>query len=221
MNDNEQKYSSTPYRASGNLNTIIGNPNININSATTSNIMEGDSTNTNHFEQSQSLDYDQNNQILNSDMSNNNIISNLNNNSFDQQKDNDDSISSDPVRDFINRTSNVSNNIFENNVSSGNFNVESNHDHSSVNTISNNTVSNNYQSTYLDKTGNNTASSNVNNAEVRYENVYNERKPRKEKKGIKIPSEFKTAVIVVIILLLLLSCFDVVYDFFKNFWINL
>ena len=28
MNDNEQKYSSTPYRASGNLNTVIGNPNI-------------------------------------------------------------------------------------------------------------------------------------------------------------------------------------------------
>ena len=52
MNDNEQKYSSTPYRASGNLNTVIGNPNININSATTSNIMENDSSNVNSFNSS-------------------------------------------------------------------------------------------------------------------------------------------------------------------------
>ena len=41
MNENNQEvYTNGPYKATTNLNTAIGNPNININSATDSNLME-------------------------------------------------------------------------------------------------------------------------------------------------------------------------------------
>lgn len=47
MNDdnmyNNDVNSSVPYKAVKNLNTVIGNPDINVNSVTTSNILEGNS----------------------------------------------------------------------------------------------------------------------------------------------------------------------------------
>ena len=166
MNDNEQKYSSTPYRASGNLNTVIGNPNININSATTSNIMENDSSNVNNFNsslnQSQNFNHQQNSQPLNSDVSNNSF----NNMNFDRKNDDDSSDYGDPVRDFINKT-NTSSSAIDNNVN--NSNVSNNY---------HNAYQNTYQNTYSEST----ASSTTNNTDVRYENVYNARKTKKTKK---------------------------------------
>lgn len=208
MNDNERKFSNTPYKATGNLNTVIGNPDINMNSAVTSNIMEGQfanaSLNNNSINNLSVAASQENGGNLNFGSDPNVVsgfVSNPNKNSNEASVDYN-SVSSDPVRDFVNKTvpntatdisgvnSEVSNSVVYNSVDS------------SVNNYSSNSVSG------------------VNNSNVQYENVYETDKKKKPKKTVKIPSEFKTAVFVVLILLIILSCFDTVYDFFKDFWIN-
>lgn len=49
MNENDlnNNRDTVPYKATGNLNTVIGNPDINMNSAMTSNILENNSQNIN------------------------------------------------------------------------------------------------------------------------------------------------------------------------------
>ena len=207
MNDNEQQnFSNGPYKASGNLNTVIGNPNININSAITSNIMEDNGSNFSNASNSSS-----NNNFVNSNTNfNNNNFVNTNNQADSDLVRNPSNIyntssnvisqdstitesKSDPVTDFIRKDKTV----LEPNIQSS-----SNYDRP-IDTLSNQGISS-------------SNSFSTDNNSVQYENVYEFDKKKKPKKTIKIPKEFRTAVLVVLILLIVISCFEVVYDFFRN-----
>lgn len=204
MNDNNQSFSNTPYKATGNLNTVIGNPNININSAVTSNIMEGNPSNSNFGNQQNinSVDFNQNS----------NLNSNLN--SYDEapqfpNENVQDSLEQNPVESFIAKTT-ASQNLSSTEVNTSTF--------TSLETDNSNFKTNNLNTDINKNTE--FLASNENNNSVRYENAYETPKKNKPKKTVKIPNEFKTAIFVVLILLIILSCFDFVYDFFKDFWIN-
>lgn len=204
MNDNEKSFSNTPYKATGNLNTMIGNPNININSAVTSNILEGndgipvpsvgDSSKTNIVE---SNDIEVTGPVSNF----NPLASSMLNSNLDEGRNNSVQ-KEEPIQDFINKTNETSGH--------NNHNVGV----SSIEPIIN--VQETKSSSYA--TNINTVESNrdSNVNQVRYENVYQTDKKNKPKNSFKIPNEFKTAIFVVLILLIVLSCFEPIYDFFRN-----
>lgn len=198
MNDNEQNFSNTPYKATRNLNTMIGNPDININSATASNIKEVGSEKNNN---------------MNSSLFENNLdnLKDMDNSNLDYQGSRsalveaEDNLDNDPIRDFINKTNNNSykntlNDTNSNESLSSNVALDSNASTSVGGVFSNSVDSNNT----IDK-------------KVKYENVYQTyNKKNKSKKTFSIPKEFRTAIFVVLILLIVLSYFESIYDFFRN-----
>lgn len=225
MNENEQNFSSAPYRATKNLNTVIGNPDININSAMTSNILDSEtslnnqSNQTNLFVDSEissfSSDTFNNDQLDSNQTLNNNVVANIDNNisndNFDSFKfqekevvseqsnlnvDMQNDLSSNLTNKFIQADNNFSSNFSSNNEV---FNGDGVDGASSVN------------SSYVQNT-------NVrNNSSISYENVYKSEKKKEVNTGsISIPQEFKTAIFVVLILLVVISCFEPIYDFFRN-----
>jgi len=175
MNDKDEIFQTGPYKATKNLNTIIGNPDININSVVTSNIMESPSENTIN---------NQNNNVIqpepqqSNDKLNNTIMSNNN-----QTNNPNQDIISNNINQFVNSNQQSINNTFPKD---------------------NETVENKNQKTEPQK-----ASS------VKYENVYQSKKIPK-KKSFKIPSEFKTTLVVALILLIFISFFEKIYDFLRN-----
>lgn len=82
-NNNEQDgiMNTTPYRASGNLNTVIGNPSVNINDTMNVNIQSiaTDVPNSNNIQTS-------NPQVVNNSFTNSNFVSNDINNSLNNNK---------------------------------------------------------------------------------------------------------------------------------------
>lgn len=205
MNDNEQSFSNTPYKATGNLNTVIGNPDININSAVTSNIMENNQNVSNlnsEMVSNESMTF--NNSVNQSNTIQMPTVGSNSNSSIQNQTANENvsEPETDPVRSFIDKTTSQESQV---NTSFGS-------DTSYVNTVNNmdsfNTNLNNYNP--YNTTG-------TTDGNVQYENAYVTDKKKKPKKTVKIPSEFKTAIFVVLLLLILLSCFDTIYDFFRRF----
>lgn len=199
MNDNDKVFSNVPYKASGNLNTVIGNPDVNINSAVTSNIMETDASGVvNNVGNNKNINFSTSLPVDN--MFNSNISDSV----LDGVKE-DVQIVNNPVDEFI-RKSNAVSNINENSLNSTSY-------------------TDNY-STNLDFIDNsvvfkNSDDSNVNvaingSSQVKYENVYNVDNTKKVKKSFKIPSEFKTAIFILLILLLFVCCMETIYDFLRN-----
>ena len=203
MNDNDQNFSSTPYKATGNLNTMIGNPNININSAVTSNIMEGSGgIPINPMNSGPQID-----SMNSSNNLNETSISNMD--PMNSVMVNSEPVLQeavipevDPVQQFINKNNEALNNNIQNSVT--------NQVESIVNvvpSVSNNFTPNVSTQPYISET----------TSQVRYENVYETTKKNNgPKKTVKIPSEFKTAIFVVLILLIVISCFEPIFDFFRN-----
>lgn len=219
MNNNEQNFSNTPYKASGNLNTIIGNPDININSAVVSNIMEG----SGNVAMPSISDGVNNNNLNNFSAVNLESQSSLMSDSVVDKKQDNVIIEEDPIQSFINKTRDVSSDIKEEST----FNqVETTPVVNDNNYVNNNYVSSEnvgVNSGYVSNLNNSSnisnvsSNDNVNTSQVRYENTYQTGKKNKSnKKTISIPNEFKTAIFVVLILLIIVSCFDVIYDFFRN-----
>ena len=204
MNENEQNFSNSPYRATKNLNTMIGNPDINVGSVTTSNIMENNvninSQTVNNVENSNFNSF--------SNFQNNVNVQNSNMSSFDYSQNLNVDSSVNDVK--------TSDNFVSENIETGNSSfVYENLNNSNKFLNSEVTGNTNYvDSNSVPNTYNNEASNVA--ANIQYENVNVSNIKKNTKESISIPSEFKTAIFLVLILLIVLSCFETVYDFFRN-----
>lgn len=208
MNDNDRIFSNGPYKASGNLNTVIGNPDINMNSAVGSNIMEDNNTFLNNVGNnsniSQPIDSNINSNVMNN--INSNVMNNVNPNVMNNINVNSSSVINNPVDEFIKKSNSISNvdNTFTNEVNSNYNNYVGDINSTNFNSV------NKFSGVSSSNVASDTSS------QVRYENVYNSDKNKKQKQSFKIPSEFRTAIFLLLILLIVLSCFEPVYDFFRN-----
>ena len=173
--------SNTPYKAVRNLNTVIGNPDINVNSVTTSNILEDNNT--------------QSNFVPANDLSN---TSTINENSDSSVKSVNSIDSGDDINKYINSL-NSNTEISSASVESSNEPINSSTDDSPVITE---------QPSQVNDT--------IASKEVVYENAYQTKSNKKGRKKIAIPSEFRTAIIIVLVLLAVITCFEPIYDFFRN-----
>ena len=136
--DNNTLNSNTPYKAVGNLNTVIGNPNINVNSVTTSNILEDNNM------QNNSVPVDV---LGNSNDGINSITANVNNiNTGDDISNYINSINQ-PLNNNLSDTTNNSNNNQDTTVNSSDLTVNA---VNSNQTNSNNVV---YENAYQSKIG--------------------------------------------------------------------
>lgn len=179
--NNGMDNANTPYRAVRNLNTAIGNPNINVNSVTTSNILE-----------------DNNVQLSNTPVNN---VGNDSSNNVGNQVTNVNNIDSgDDINKYINSLSSS--------TGESSANLNTNNEPPII-------TSSDDSSLESDNQGSLRENNNVSKTIV-YENSYQSKGDKKARKKIAIPTEFRTAIIIVLILLVVLTCFEPIYDFFRN-----
>ena len=172
-NNNGLNNSSVPYKAVNNLNTVIENPNININSAVTNNIMENNNAELTQLSTSSTI-------------------------MGQQVEENKDIIQNkDSIEQYFDKNQNVQQPVVNN--------------FATINTVDSNNSG---------VVSNNNSSSELNANNVQYENVYQSNVTNKKKKvSIRIPGEFKTALVIVIFLLILLTIFDNIngiFDYIRN-----